>query len=133
MNYIELYSELGKLLYAVADIDGVISKKEKLKLLDIVKKELEVSEKQKDEFGTNLAYYTETEFEFLEEEITDAESAFESFINFVEDNNSLFDSRIRSLIVRVANEIALAYHGKNLKEEALIKRLRNCMQLVPKK
>ena len=39
MIYREFYSELGKLLYAVADIDGVITEKEKKKLKEIVKKE----------------------------------------------------------------------------------------------
>lgn len=58
------YAQLGKLLYAAANTDGVISHKEKEALEQIVRKELLPEEAQKDEFGTNIAYYTDFEFDF---------------------------------------------------------------------
>ena len=80
MDYKEFYSELGKLLYAVADIDHVITQKEKKALTDIVKKELAPTEVHKDAFGTGTAYYTAMEFDILDDEIADSETAFNSFI-----------------------------------------------------
>ena len=74
MLYKNFYSELGKLLYAVADIDGVITQAEKKALHEIVKKELVPAEKHTDEFGTDAAYYAEIEFEYLDEEQMDAEA-----------------------------------------------------------
>ena len=52
MDYRVFYSELGKLLYAVADADGVVSKEEKKSLYDLVKTRLAHKEVHTDEFGT---------------------------------------------------------------------------------
>ncbi len=53
MLYKKFYSELGKLLYAVAEIDGIITNKEKKALLEIVKKELVPADNHIDKFGTS--------------------------------------------------------------------------------
>lgn len=124
MIYKEFYSELGKLLYAVADIDGVITQKEKKKLQDIIKKELVLLDKNKDEFGTDAAYYSEIEFDFLDEEIGDAGSAFNSFIDFVEEHHTAFDQGMKKISLHVAKELAAAYRGTNKKEKELVERLR---------
>ena len=127
MIYREFYSELGKLLYAVADIDGMISKAEKKKLQEIVEKELAPMEKRKDKFGTNVSSYSETEFEILDEEIGDAEAAFESFINFTEEHRTAFDAKLKMVCLRVAKELAAAYQGTNKKEKELIGRLKKTL------
>ena len=124
MIYKEFYSELGKLLYAVADIDGVITQKEKKKLEDIVRKELVPGEEHQDEFGTNSAYYSEIEFDFLDEGIVDAESAFESFIDFVEEHHTAFDETMSEVCLHVVKELAAAYRGTNKKEKALLEKLK---------
>lgn len=123
MKYKDFYSELGKLLYAVADIDGVITQKEKKSLYYIVKNELVPSEKHIDEFNTDVAYYTEMEFDFLDEEIGDAETAFNSFIDFVEDHHTAFDGQMKKVSLHVAKELAEAYRGTNKKEKKLLERL----------
>jgi len=121
MLYKEFYSELGKLLYAVSDIDKVISKVEKNKLQDIIKNELVPAESHVDYFGTNSAFYSEIEFEFLDEEIADAEAAFESFIAFVEDHHTAFNERMKKVSLHVMKELAGAYYGTNKKEKKLIR------------
>lgn len=123
MEYKEFYSELGKLLYAVADIDHVITQKEKTALQNIVKKELVPAEAHTDAFGTDVAYYTEMEFDIMDEEIADSESAFNSFIDFVEDHHTAIDERMKKTGLHIANEIARAYRGTNKKEKALIDKL----------
>lgn len=123
MDYKNFYAELGKLLYAVADIDGVITQQEKNVLLDIVKNELVPAEKHVDAFKTDVAFYTEIEFDFLDKEIGDAESAFSSFIDFVEDHHTAFDENMKKISLHVTKELADAYHGTNKKEKVLIKKL----------
>jgi hypothetical protein len=120
MLYKDFYSELGKLLYAVADIDGVITKKEKLRLQDIVRKELAPGEIHRDKFGTDVAYYTEFEFDVLDEEIADAETAFYSFIDFVEAHRNRFAESMRKASIRITRELAAAYRRTNRKEKILL-------------
>jgi hypothetical protein len=122
--YKEFYSEFGKLLYSVVDIDGVINKKEKQTLRDIVKNELVPTEKHTDAFGTNAAYYSEMEFDFLDEEICDAEAAFESFIDFVEDHHTAFDESMKKVCLHLVKRLSAAYRGTNKKEKLLIEKLR---------
>lgn len=125
MLYNEFYSELGKLLYAVADIDGVITQAEKKKLYEIVKKELVPAEVHKDGFNTDAAYYSEIEFDYLEEEIGDAETAFNSFIDFIEDHRTAIDAKMQKTCLRVAQELAEAYRKTNKKEMTLIEKLKD--------
>lgn len=123
MNYKDFYAELGKLLYAVADIDGVITQKEKKALYEIVKNKLVPAEMHTDEYNTDAAYYTEMEFDILDEQIADTEAAFNSFIDFVEDHHTAFDERLKLTCLQVAKKLAFAYHGTNKKEKILIKKL----------
>lgn len=130
MEYKEFYSELGKLLYAVADIDHVITEKEKKTLLNIVRNELVPKEVHKDVFGTDAAYYAEMEFDILDDEIADSEPAFNSFIDFIDDHHTAIDERMKKIALHIANEIARAYRGTNKKEKALIDKLRNKLKKI---
>jgi hypothetical protein len=126
MIYPRFYSELGKLLYAVASVDGVISEKEKLALHKFVKDELVPAEKHSDKYGTDAAYYSEIEFEILKEtESSDSEAAFNSFINFVETHHTAFDARLKRISLHIAEELAEAYRGTNKKEKVLIEKLKH--------
>jgi len=126
----EFYSHLGKLLYAVADIDQVISKEERNALHSIVKKELSPNENNIDEFGTDISYYTEFEFDVLTDQVATSEDTFNSFINFVEENKKHFDSKIKNLTIHLASEIAKAYEGTSKKEEDLIEKLKNKLKEI---
>jgi|ERR1019366_4563009 hypothetical protein len=130
MLYREFYSEIGKLLYAVADIDGVITQQEKKKLQDIVKNELVPIEHHTDAVGTDAAYYTEIEFDFLDEQIADAETAFESFIDFIEEHHTAFDEKMKKVCLHIAKELAAAYRGTNKKETLLLKKLKQKLETI---
>lgn len=130
MKYREFYSELGKLLYAVADVDGTISKKEKQALLHLVQQELVPQEQHTDAVGTDAAWYTEIGFEIQEENITDAETAFQSFIDYVEDHHTAFDKNMVKVCLRVASELASVYHGTNRKEKALLQQLEQRLKKI---
>lgn len=123
MKYKEFYAELGKLLYAVADCDKMITAEEKKKLQEIVRNELVPKEVHADSFGTDAAYYVEMEFDVLEDQIIDAETAFASFTDFIKDHPTAITPQIKKTVLKVVKELAAAYHGTNKKESQLIEQL----------
>jgi len=133
MLYRQFYSELAKLLYAVANVDGKISVQEREELKAIVRKELVPAEHHTDKFGTDAAYYTEIEFDFLEEAMIEPEAAFESFLNFIEMHHTAIDNRMREVSLRTAKKIAETYHKTNKKEKDLIKVLEKKLAALPAK
>jgi hypothetical protein len=133
MKYTQLYSELGKLLYAIADIDRKVSPQEKNKLIDIIHNHLMPVVKKEDEFGTEVAYYPEFEFTYLESEIADAEEAFESFMNYVEKHHTAIKPDVRERCINVAKEMADAVYGINKKEQDLLDRLVSFFEELEKK
>ena len=133
MIYEKFYSELGKLLYAITDADGWITPVEKIKLQDIIKNKLVPTEKRLDKYGTDVAFYTEIEFDILDEEIANPEAAFESFINFIEKHHTAFDERIKKACVFLVNELASAYRGTNKKEQQLIDKLKKAFKKIEMK
>lgn len=133
MIYERFYAELGKLLYAIADVDGWISPIEKIKLRNIIKNELVPTESRTDKYGSDMAYYAEMEFDFLDEQITDVDSAFNSFIDFVEEHHTAFDDRIKMACVQLVNELAKIYRGANKKEQVLIDKLKKSFQIIEMK
>ncbi len=106
MQYNQFYSELGKLLYAIADSDKRISPKEKARLLKIIEKDLLPVETHKDGFGSSVAFYPEIEFTYLEDEIADPEAAFDSFLNFIDKHRTAIDHKMRDTCLHFAIEIA---------------------------
>lgn len=123
MKYKEFYAELGKLLYAVADCDKMITPEEKKKLQEIVRNELVPKEVHSDSFGTDAAYYAEMEFDVLEDQIIDTETAFTSFTDFIKDHPTAITPQIKKTVLKVVKELAGAYHGTNKKESKLIEQL----------
>lgn len=130
MVYKHFYSELGKLLYAVADVDGVITPEEKRALEEIITEELAPTEEHKDEYGTDVAFYTEIEFDFLDEQIAEPEAAFNSFIDFVEDHRTAFTPAMKKVCVRLAAKLAEAYRGTSGRERQLIDRLNESLAKI---
>ena len=123
MNYKEFYSELGKLLYAVIDNDGVVSKSEKDRLKTIVKKQLVPLEHHVDAYGTNIAFYSEMEFDVLEDELPDIEATFNSFMDFVEEHQTEFDDTMKKVSLIIVKELSNVYLGTNKLERRLIDQL----------
>lgn len=99
-------------------------------MYEIVRKELVPAEKHKDGFGTDAAYHTEIEFDFLEEEMADSETAFNSFIDFIEEHHTAFDQRMKKVCLHVAEELAEAYRKTNKKEKLLIDKLKNKIKRI---
>ncbi|REJ81739.1 MAG: hypothetical protein DWQ44_11480 [Bacteroidetes bacterium] len=119
------YIELGKLLYAIADIDGAISEKERIALKQSVKDELLPLENYNDEYGTDLAYYTEFEFDFLDENRPDPETALDSFLNFIQEYKYSFDDKLKNVCMKLSTGLASSFHGINSKEKKLLDRVKS--------
>lgn len=130
MQFQDFYTELGKLLYAVAKIDGVITKEERKSLMEIVEKELTPLENSTDEFGTDAAFITKFEFDVLEEQMVTAEDAFNDFIDFVNEHHQAFKPNIKNICIKVTEDLAAAYQGTNKKEHALIEKLKLKLSLI---
>ena len=121
MLHKQFYSELGKLLYSIADVDGTISKPEREALRELVRKELAPAEKNTDEFGTDAAFYTEIEFDILEDTNSEPDVAFESFISYIENHKTAIDKRMLLTTRNIATRLADAFHHTNIKEQELLK------------
>ena len=89
MVFRRFYSEVGKLLYSIACIDGNVNRNEYEKLRDIVKQKLVPQEDNTDQFGTDAAYYAEIEFDILLEQMPNPVSCFNSFCFDLTGINSL--------------------------------------------
>lgn len=125
IDYKKFYSELGKLLYAVADIDKAITAGEKKALYKMVREQLVPAERHVDAFGTDAAYYAEFEFDILDEAIIDSETAFLSFMDYIDNHRRLIDEPMRRLCIQVADKLAAAYHGKNKKEREFLHEIKS--------
>lgn len=124
MKYKNFYSELGKLLYAVAKADGTISEKEAITIHKAVAEELVPQEQNTDEFGTDAAYFTEIEFEIMNETFADPEEAFDSFVTYVNEHHTAFDERLKRITLDISERVAAAYYGINREEAQVLHRLR---------
>ncbi len=106
MDLREFYSETGKLLYAVAESDGLITDKERESLHSLIQTRLAQRETHTDEFGTNDAWYTEFEFEVAEEQGMTAEDAFNSFAEFIDENRNKLDKDLKDICIILADRLA---------------------------
>jgi uncharacterized tellurite resistance protein B-like protein len=110
------YKELGRLLYAIAAVDGSVNDKEMATLKRIVSEELVPLEASTDHFGTDQAYITEFEFDVLADRSASPEGAFDSFIAYMARHKNDLDPERKELIYRAADAVASAFHGVNKAE-----------------
>ncbi len=114
------YKELGRLLYAIAAVDGRITSKEVATLKRVVSEELVPQEATTDHFGTDQAFITEFEFDVLADRGASVEGAFDSFIAYMARHKTDLDPERKELIYRAADKVASAFHGVNKEELPLL-------------
>jgi hypothetical protein len=130
MQLERLFSEMGKMFYAVAKIDGNIAATEKKAFETIVEKELKSLSNGKDKYGSNIIHYAEIAFDFCEIEIIEPEEAFESFLNYIELHQTAIKPKWMEICLRSAIKLAEAYYSTNQKEKILIEKLENKLQSI---
>lgn len=123
----EFYAALGRLLYAVADADGIVSQAERDELLELIQTRLMHRETLTDAFGTNDAWFSFFGFDTAEEEIMSPEDAFQSFTDFLEENRDRIDRETREICLLLADRLAHAFRHTNRKERQLLQRIREVL------
>lgn len=124
MDYREYYAELGKLLYAVADADGIISRKERQSFYDLIRSRVAHKEIHTDEYGTNDAWYAMFEFDVAEEQSMQPEDAFQSFMDYLDTRKNELDAMSLEQCLVLADRLAESCHHTNRPEREMIQQLR---------
>ena len=127
MIYKNFYAEVGKLLYALAKVDGSISKEEIETVHQLVLKKLVPLETSTDEFGTDSAFYVEMEFDFLNENFHDPETAFDSFMNYFKEHYTAFDNHLKEVVFQVSEILINSYHNTNIRDHYMILELKTML------
>lgn len=123
MDYRKYYNELGKLLYAVANVDGNIHAKEIREVHKVVKEELMQLDSSMDDFDTDAAFFTEFEFDYLREEnTTSSEELLDSFKDYI-DNTPELTTGMKKAARYAAQRIAESFAGVNKKEKEFLLKL----------
>jgi len=130
MNVKQFYVAVGKLLYAVADADSVITRQEKTELYNLITSRLMHREHHTDQFGTNDAWYAAFEFESAEEQGMTASQAFREFAEFIEENGKHMTSEMKEICMVLADRLAESYHHTNHREQEMIRKLREVLYSV---
>jgi len=119
MDFKEFYTELGKLLYAVAKADGEVQDEELHKIYQMVVNDLsdEILFDRGDEVD---AYYTEFEFEALIDRNVDIHAAVNSFVDYFERNEDKFNDKMKQTTLKAMIAVADAFEGIIPEEQALI-------------
>ena len=124
------YSELGKLLYAIADLDGIITPQERTELHHLISSRLTQREIHTDEFGTNDAWYAEFEFDVAEEQGMASQEAFDSFVSYMMANKHLLNPDMKDICLLLANKLAGSYRGTNHREKLMLQKLKEVLYSV---
>jgi uncharacterized tellurite resistance protein B-like protein len=130
MNIKKFYVAIGKLLYAVADADSVITKQEKEELYHLITSRLTHREHHTDQFGTNDAWYAAFEFEAAEEQGMTANQAFREFADFIRENNKMMTEDMKEICMILADRLAESYHHTNQREQDMIRKLKEVLYTI---
>jgi len=96
-----------------------------------VLKDLVPLENSTDEFGTDSAFYVEMEFDFLNENFYDPDVAFNSFISYVENHYTAFDSHVKEVVINVAETLIKSFHETNIQDHNYLIKLRETFKQTP--
>ncbi len=128
MDYRKYYNELGKLLYAVANVDGSIQQKEVEEVHKVVKEELLQLENSIDDFNTDAAFFTEFEFDYLREEnTTSSEDLLSSFKEYLKNTPELTPG-LKEAARHAAERVARSFAGINKQEEDFLRKLDEALE-----
>jgi len=129
MNYPVLYTELGRLAYAIARADGIIHSEEVDKVCDFIGQEIEKTNSE-DHNIREAVLQAGVEFNSLRKNNASAKEAFTGFIGFIETNSSIFDTRLKNLCINISLRVASAYEGIDETEMALINKLKKKLDSI---
>jgi len=129
-NIKQYYKELGKIVYAVAITDGVITPAEREILHHFVVKNLANYELGIDSSGMNKAFYVDFEFEDSAEKHLDTATAIKTYVAFVHANYENGDEPLVQHSLDLLGKVAEAYSRE--KERDLVKDIKQEINEVHK-
>ncbi|MEY4604785.1 MAG: hypothetical protein RIT43_2077 [Bacteroidota bacterium] len=132
MKAVSFYSEIGKLLYAVTVIDHKIDLRERKRVHELIQDVIKKTH-IRDQFGTPVANYIEIEFEFLEEQIYEAEDALQSFLDYIEEHYSAIGKDDIEMIRKLVWETADCVRGINTAEQTVIEKMEHAFSQIKNK
>lgn len=126
MDYKQYYTALGKLVYAIAMADGSIQTEEVNKIFNFVISQLiELEESTGSGKEALLAFNTEKEFHRLRKNNESVKVAYQQFIDFLEENKSDFDEKMKTTCIKLMEKVAIAHNGIEDSEQAMIDMVKN--------
>ena len=131
INYEELYTGLGFLLYSIAACDGKVRPEERATLKALIEKHWLPLENSRDDLGTDEGRYVDIGFDYAHDEAIPPEKAFERFADHVRREPANFDEGLRHMIFQSAVEIAAACAGRNKAELTRLVALQNLFKTYP--
>jgi hypothetical protein len=121
MNH--FYQNLGKLFFAIAAADQKVTPEE----VSVVKNHVTAHwldlEDSMDYFGSDAAHQIEIVFDYLVDEMPDAETCYRDFADFRKKHDSVFKPEVKDLVWKTSEAIASSFNGKNKSELVMLSRL----------
>jgi len=129
-NIKQYYKELGKMVYAVAIVDGIIKPKETEALHEFVQKDLANHELNIDSSGMNEAFYVDFEFEASAKKNIDINTAIKSYAKFIHTNYEPGDETLIQRSVKLLETVANTY--KKQKEKEVVQQIKDEINEISK-
>jgi len=104
------YRQIGKIFYAIAYSDGVVRIEEMVELEEILREYWKTESNEQ-----NLLIIFKSFSDHLLEK-SDAETCFNEFIAYKDDQPGKFTDSLKTLILKSAHGIAASFSGKNKSE-----------------
>lgn len=117
-----LYTEIGRMAYAVAKSNGEVKEKEIEHVFNFIDEEMETS-------GNAEVMYLGAEFNKLRKMNASAKDAYSMFTNFLEIHGNNLQQRIKNMCLRLAVHIAASDESVDETEMAIITKLRKKLEL----
>jgi uncharacterized tellurite resistance protein B-like protein len=131
MNYKEYYTAIGKLVYAIAKADGKIQTGESAKIFYFVISQIVDLEKESGNGRHALeAFNTEREFHRLEKQNASVQDAVDGFFEFLEENKTHCDDKLKNTCLNVMERVAMAYNEIEESEKELIDKIKEKIQEI---
>lgn len=115
-----LYTEIGRMAYAVAKSNGEVKEKEIEHVFNFIDEEMETS-------GNAEVMYLGAEFNKLRKMNASAKDAYSMFTNFLEIHGNNLQQRIKNMCLRLAVHIAASDERVDETEMAIITKLRKSL------
>ncbi len=121
---IKFHQNLGKLFYAIALADHCVRDEELHKLEDLLHTEWRFLDDYQDDFGTPAKASIISTFKWLRDNNDcNAEMCYDDFISYKRTHELLFDTKMKSLILKTAGIIAASFSGQNKSELIMLAKL----------